>query len=63
MTPLAALWASNDEMLRWYHPYTTLARGHATAEESLLLDYVQPVFYSALKIAADTAASQQIVLK
>ena len=55
MTPLAVLWAANDEMLRWYHPYITLARGHATAKESLLLDYVWPVLCSALEVVADAA--------
>lgn len=39
-SPLVALWEVTDQMLRWYQPYVTLANGHASAQESLLLDYV-----------------------
>lgn len=64
MTPLAVLWAANDEILRWYQPYVTLARGHAAAEESLLLDYVCAMALSSvLKCVVDNAVFQQIVLR
>ncbi|KAF7416233.1 hypothetical protein PC9H_002498 [Pleurotus ostreatus] len=45
--PVAFLWREIDWMVRWYEPYVVLSRGHATAEESLLLDF----FFSALTAA------------
>ena len=36
-----ALWEVTDRMLKWYQPYVTLANGQASAQESLLLDYVR----------------------
>ncbi|PPQ83480.1 hypothetical protein CVT24_005667 [Panaeolus cyanescens] len=38
--PLAFAWRELDWMLRWYQPYIALNRGNATAEDSLLLDYI-----------------------
>ncbi|PPQ99836.1 hypothetical protein CVT24_009630 [Panaeolus cyanescens] len=38
--PPAFAWRELDWKLRWYQPYIALNRGNATAEDSLLLDYV-----------------------
>lgn len=38
--PLSYFWASADRVLRQYQPYITLSEGGATAEDSLLVDYV-----------------------
>ncbi|KAJ7262749.1 hypothetical protein B0H12DRAFT_1217525 [Mycena haematopus] len=38
--PVGYLWRVLDWTLRQYQPYVTLAKGNATAEESVLLDYV-----------------------
>ncbi|KAF4565516.1 hypothetical protein EYR36_002087 [Pleurotus pulmonarius] len=49
--PVAFLWREIDWMVRWYEPYVVLSRGHATAEESLLLDSLGTFFtlFRALK--------------
>ncbi|KAJ6602443.1 hypothetical protein DFH09DRAFT_1124863 [Mycena vulgaris] len=49
--PVGYMWRTLDWMLRWYQPYVTLSRGQATAEESVLLDYIalgsfEAAFYS-----------------
>ncbi|KAJ7471870.1 hypothetical protein FB451DRAFT_1089993 [Mycena latifolia] len=38
--PVGYMWRTLDWMLRWYQPYVTMSRGNATAEESVLLDYI-----------------------
>ncbi|KAJ7485219.1 hypothetical protein B0H11DRAFT_2018547 [Mycena galericulata] len=38
--PVGYMWRMLDWMLRWYQPYVTMSRGNATAEESVLLDYI-----------------------
>ncbi|KAJ7904984.1 hypothetical protein B0H13DRAFT_2024215 [Mycena leptocephala] len=38
--PVGFMWRVLDWMLRVYQPYVTMSRGNATAEESVLLDYV-----------------------
>ncbi|KAF7290645.1 hypothetical protein MIND_01304800 [Mycena indigotica] len=38
--PVGYLWRSLDWMLRWFQPYVVMSRGNATAEESVLLDYI-----------------------
>ncbi|KAJ7764751.1 hypothetical protein B0H16DRAFT_1525641 [Mycena metata] len=38
--PVGYMWRVLDWMLRWYQPYVTMAKGNATAEESVLLDYI-----------------------
>ncbi|KAF9446653.1 hypothetical protein P691DRAFT_708152 [Macrolepiota fuliginosa MF-IS2] len=38
--PYAILYRSHDWVLRWFQPYVVLQRGNASAEESLLLDYI-----------------------
>ncbi|KAJ7679767.1 hypothetical protein B0H17DRAFT_1206412 [Mycena rosella] len=38
--PVGYLWRTLDWMLRWYQPYVAMSRGSATAEESVLLDYI-----------------------
>ncbi|KAJ7084169.1 hypothetical protein C8R43DRAFT_1082852 [Mycena crocata] len=38
--PVGYMWRVLDWMLRWYQPYVTMSRGNATAEESVLLDYI-----------------------
>ncbi|KAJ7736765.1 hypothetical protein DFH07DRAFT_842753 [Mycena maculata] len=38
--PVGYTWRALDWMLRWYQPYVTMSRGSATAEESVLLDYI-----------------------
>jgi hypothetical protein len=38
--PVAFLWREMDWMVRWYHPFVILSRGHASASETLLLDYI-----------------------
>ncbi|KAJ7480812.1 hypothetical protein FB451DRAFT_1030930 [Mycena latifolia] len=45
--PVGYLWRTLDWMLRWYQPYVIMSRGKATAEESVLLDYV--AIFCALK--------------
>ncbi|KAF7366283.1 hypothetical protein MSAN_00884500 [Mycena sanguinolenta] len=51
--PIGYLWRVLDCTLRQYQPYVTLANGNATAEESVLLDYIclGPIFsvFHALK--------------
>ncbi|KAJ7186789.1 hypothetical protein C8R46DRAFT_1058039 [Mycena filopes] len=49
--PVGYMWRLLDWMLRWYQPYVTMAKGSATAEESVLLDYIalgstRAIFYS-----------------
>ncbi|KAJ7280296.1 hypothetical protein C8J57DRAFT_1124912 [Mycena rebaudengoi] len=38
--PVGYIWRVLDWMLRWFQPYVIMSRGNATAEESVLLDYV-----------------------
>ncbi|KAJ6589046.1 hypothetical protein B0H19DRAFT_1102703 [Mycena capillaripes] len=38
--PVGYMWRVLDWMLRWYQPYVTMSKGNATAEESVLLDYI-----------------------
>ncbi|KAF8131280.1 hypothetical protein K438DRAFT_1999034 [Mycena galopus ATCC 62051] len=38
--PVGYMWRILDWALRQYQPYVTMARGNATAEESVLLDYL-----------------------
>ncbi|KAK7028265.1 tubulin beta chain [Favolaschia claudopus] len=38
--PVGFMWRILDTALRQYQPYVTLAKGNATAEESVLLDYI-----------------------
>ncbi|KAJ6482096.1 hypothetical protein C8R47DRAFT_1133907 [Mycena vitilis] len=38
--PVAFMWRVLDYALRWYQPYVVMSKGNATAEESVLLDYV-----------------------
>ncbi|KAF7305525.1 hypothetical protein HMN09_00805400 [Mycena chlorophos] len=38
--PVGYLWRSLDWMLRWFQPYVVMSWGNATAEESVLLDYI-----------------------
>ncbi|KAJ7074670.1 hypothetical protein C8F01DRAFT_1101419 [Mycena amicta] len=38
--PVGYLWRVLDWMLRWYQPFVVMSRGNATAEESVLLDYI-----------------------
>ncbi|KAJ7673447.1 hypothetical protein B0H17DRAFT_947234 [Mycena rosella] len=38
--PVGYMWRTLDWMLRSYQPYVTMSRGNATAEESVLLDYI-----------------------
>ncbi|KAF7328967.1 Tubulin beta chain [Mycena venus] len=38
--PVAYMWRVLDWALRQYQPYVTMAKGNATAEESVLLDYL-----------------------
>ncbi|KAI5117631.1 hypothetical protein M0805_001274 [Coniferiporia weirii] len=40
VAPLALLWESKNWLVKRYQPYINLARGEASAEDSLLLDYV-----------------------
>ncbi|TFK18109.1 hypothetical protein FA15DRAFT_675549 [Coprinopsis marcescibilis] len=40
--PSALLWRELDWMLRSYQPFLTLFHGNASAEETVLLDYVKP---------------------
>ncbi|KAJ7119520.1 hypothetical protein C8R44DRAFT_672332 [Mycena epipterygia] len=38
--PVGYMWRVLDWMLRWYQPYVAMSKGNATAEESVLLDYI-----------------------
>ncbi|KAJ6617982.1 hypothetical protein B0H10DRAFT_2031581 [Mycena sp. CBHHK59/15] len=38
--PVGYMWRVLDWTLRWFQPYVTMSRGNATAEESVLLDYI-----------------------
>ncbi|KAJ7641417.1 hypothetical protein FB45DRAFT_900170 [Roridomyces roridus] len=38
--PVGYVWRSLDWMVRMYQPYVVMVRGNATAEESVLLDYI-----------------------
>ncbi|KAH7906363.1 hypothetical protein BJ138DRAFT_1162777 [Hygrophoropsis aurantiaca] len=51
VAPLGFFWAVADWMLRWYQPYVTLSEGRATAEKSILLDYIALNRFAALYIS------------
>ncbi|KAF7361328.1 hypothetical protein MSAN_01165400 [Mycena sanguinolenta] len=49
--PVGYLWRVLDWALRQWQPYVTMAKGNATAEESVLLDYVRKAFFELMNFA------------